>query len=196
LKKIVCVIAVLFLLTGCSAGNGVGFSALQSNSTSPDVVELSVATPDPAVTPTQEPTPTATPTAAPTPTSSPTPRLYGQLSTLPLKESIDALINLGADITNIVEYDEAAAASSATGKLPAYTQRVDFTLNGKVDCVAEVYATVDDATARAEYYVRVSETAAIGAYVYRLDMAVFRVKETATLEEAEAFNQLLVQVNQ
>ena len=194
MKKIVCVIAVLFLLTGCSAGNGVGFSAQQPNSTStsPDVVEMSVATPGPAVTPTQEPTPIPTPD----PTPSPTPRLYGQLSTLTLKESIDALINLGADITNIVEYDEAAAASSATGKLPAYTQRIDFTLNGKVDCVAEVYATVDDATARADYYVRVSETAAIGAYVYRYDMAVFRVKETATLEEADAFNQLLVQVNQ
>jgi hypothetical protein len=113
-----------------------------------------------------------------------------------LKESIDELISLGADITNVVEYDEAAAASSALGKLPAYTQRIDFTLNGTVDCIAEVYATVDDATARADYYARISETAAIGAYVYRYDMAVFRIKETATLEEADVFNQLLVQVNQ
>ena len=192
MKKIVCVIAVLFLLTGCSAGNGAGFSALQANSPSPDVVEVSVATPDPAAT-TATPVATPTPTLAPTP--SPTPRLYGQLSTLTLKESIDALINLGADITNIVEYDEAAAANSAMGKLAPYTQRIDFTLNGKVDCVAEVYATVEDATARGDYYARISETAAIGAYVYRYDMAVFRVKETATLEEADAFNQLLVQVN-
>lgn len=190
MKKIVCIIAVMFLLVGCSNGNGVGFSALQSNSPTPDVVEVTDVTQTSAITPTQVPTPTLTPTP------SPTPRLYGRLSTMTLKESIDELISLGADITNVVEYDEAAAASSALGKLPAYTQRIDFTLNGTVDCIAEVYATVDDATARADYYARISETAAIGAYVYRYDMAVFRIKETATLEEADVFNQLLVQVNQ
>lgn len=188
LKKIICVIAVMLLLAGCSNGNPIGFSALQSNSSSPGVVELSDVTPTPFITPTQAPTPTPTP--------SPTPRLYGRLSTMTLKESIDELISLGADITNVVEYDETAVANSALGKLSAYTQRIDFTLNGKVDCVAEAYANVDDATARAEYYSRISETAPIGAYVYRYDMVVFRIKQTATLVEAEAFSQLLVQVNQ
>jgi len=188
LKKIICIIAVMFLLVGCSDGNAVGFSALQSNSSSPDVVELSDVTPTPVITPTPVPTPTPTP--------SPTPRLYGRLSMMTLKESIDALISLGADITNVVEYDEAAAASSAMGKLPAYTQRIDFTLNGKVDCIAEVYENVDAATARTDYYSRISETATIGAYVYQYDMAVIRIKQTASLEEAETFNQLLLQVNQ
>ena len=188
MKKLIGILAVMLLLTGCSAENGIGFSALKANSPSPEVVEVESFTPTPVVTPVQTPTPSPTP--------SPTPRLYGRLSTMPLKESTDELIKLGADITNIVEYDEAAAAKSALGKLEPYTQRIDFTLNGKVDCVAEVYATVEDATARGDYYARISETAAIGAYVYRYDMAVFRVKETATLEEADAFNQLLVQVNQ
>ena len=188
LKKIICILAVMLLLVGCSSGNAIGFSALQSNSSSPDVVELSDVTPTPVITP--------SPVLTPIPTPSPTPRLYGRLSTMTLKESIDGLISLGADITNIVEYDEAAAASSALGKLPAYTQRIDFTLNGNVDCIAEVYASVDDATARTDYYSRISETASVGAYVYQYDMAVFRIKQTATLEEAEAFHQLLVQFNQ
>ena len=188
MKKIICVIAVMFLLVGCSNGNSIGFSALQSNSPSPGVDETSDVTPTAVITPTPVPTPTSTP--------SPTPRLYGRLSTMTLKESIDELISLRADITNVVEYDEVAAANSALGKLPAYTQRIDFTLNGKVDCVAEAYASVDDATARANYYSRISETAPIGAYVYRYDMVVFRIKQTATFEEAEAFSQLLVQVNQ
>ena len=118
------------------------------------------------------------------------------VSTMTLKESTDELIKLGADITNIVEYDEAAAAKSASGKLEAYTQRIDFTLNGKHDCIAEAFASVDAATARAEYYSRISETATIGAYVYRHDLVVYRIKETASLEEAEAFNQLLTQVDQ
>lgn len=178
----------MLLLVGCSSGNAVGFGVLQSSSPSPDVVEVSNVTQAPVITPTQAPTPTPTP--------SPTPRLYGRLSTMTLKESINELIGLGADITNVVEYDEAAAASSALGKLPAYTQRIDFTLNGKVDCIAEVYSDVDAATARADYYSRISATASIGAYVYQYDMAIFRVKQTATLEEAEALNQLLVQVNQ
>ena len=178
----------MLFLTGCTAENGIGFSALKSNSPSPDVVEVESFTPTPEVTPVQ------TPTASPTP--SPTPRLYGRLSTMTLKESVDELITLGADITNIVEYDEAAAAKSAMGKLAAYTQRIDFTLNGKHDCIVEAYADVDAATARAEYYSRISETATIGAYVYRHDMVVYRIKETATLEEAEAFNKLLTQVDQ
>ena len=188
MKKIVCIIAVMLFLTGCTAENGIGFSALKSNSPSPDFVEVESFTPTPEVTPVQ------TPTASPTP--SPTPRLYGRLSTMTLKESVDELITLGADITNIVEYDEAAAAKSAMGKLAAYTQRIDFTLNGKHDCIVEAYADVDAATARAEYYSRISETATIGAYVYRHDMVVYRIKETATLEEAEAFNKLLTQVDQ
>ena len=178
----------MLFLTGCTAENGIGFSALKSNSPSPDVVEVESFTPTPEVTPVQ------TPTASPTP--SPTPRLYGRLSTMTLKESTDELIKLGADITNIVEYDEAAAAKSAMGKLAAYAQRIDFTLNGKHDCIVEAYADVDAATARAEYYSRISETATIGAYVYRHDMVVYRIKETATLEEAEAFNKLLTQVDQ
>lgn len=188
MKKIICIAAVLLLLTGCATENSVGFGALESNSPSPEVVEVTSISPTPGDTATPVPTPTATP--------SPTPRLYGQLSTLTLKESIDALVALGADISDIVEYDETAVANSALGKLEAYTQRIDFKLNGTVDCVAETYASVDAATARADYYSRISETAAIGAYVYRFDMTVFRIKETATLEEAEAFNQFLMQVDQ
>ena len=188
MKKLICIFAVMLLLTGCSAVNGVGFNAQTSGSPSPDVVEVESFTPTPEVTPVPTPEPTATP--------SPTPRLYGRLSTMTLKESTDELIKLGADITNIVEYDEAAAAKSASGKLEAYTQRIDFTLNGAFDCVAEAYASTDAATARADYYNRISETAAIGAYVYQFDMTVIRVKKTATPEEAEAFHQLLVQVDQ
>lgn len=188
MKKLICIFAVMLLLTGCSAVNGVGFNAQTSGSPSPDVVEVESFTPTPEVTPVPTPEPTATP--------SPTPRLYGRLSTMTLKESIDELIGLGADITNIVEYDEAAAAKSGLGKLAPYTQRIDFTLNGKHDCVVEAYADVEAATARAEYYARISETATIGAYIYRHDMVVFRIKETATLDEAEAFNQLLTQVDQ
>lgn len=188
MKKIVCIIAVALLLTGCSAGNTVGFGASLSGTPSPEVVEVDSVSTTPEITPTPVPTPTVTPT--------PTPRLYGRLSTITLKESIDELISLGADITNVVEYDETAVANSALGKLEAYTQRIDFTLNGTVDCVAETYASVDAAKARADYYSRISETATIGAYVYRFDMTIFRIKETATLEEAEAFNQFLVQVNQ
>ena len=188
MKKLIGILAVMLLLTGCSAENGIGFSALKANSPSPEVVEVESFTPTPVVTPVQTPTPSPTP--------SPTPRLYGRLSTMPLKESTDELIKLGADITNIVEYDEAAAAKSALGKLEPYTQRIDFTLNGKYDCIVEAYASVDAATARAEYYSRISETATIGAYVYRHDMVVYRIKETASLEEAEAFNKLLTQVDQ
>jgi hypothetical protein len=188
LKKIICIIAVTLLLTGCSAGNGIGFNALKANSPTPEIVEIESITPTPEITPVQTPTPSPTP--------SPTPRLYGRLSTMTLKESIDELIKLGADITNIVEYDEAAAAKSAAGKLEAYTQRIDFTLNGKHDCIVEAFASVDAATARADYYSRISDTAAIGCYVYRHDMVVFRIKATATLEEAEAFNTLLTQVDQ
>jgi hypothetical protein len=187
LKKIVCIIAVMLLLTGCSAGNGVGISA-QKASPSPEIIEIDSITPTPVITP--------VPTPSPSPTPSPTPRLYGRLSTMTLKESIDELVKTGADISNIVEYDEASAAKSASGKLEAYTQRIDFTLNGKIDCVAETYGSVDAATARTEYYTRVSETAAIGAYIYQFDMTVIRVKKTATPEEAEAFNNLLTQVNQ
>ena len=178
----------MLLLTGCSAQNGIGFSALKANSPSPEVVEVESFTPAPVVTPVQTPTPNPTP--------SPTPRLYGRLSTIPLKDSTDELIKLGADITNIVEYDEADAANSASGKLEAYTQRIDFTLNGKQDCIIEAFASVDAATVRAEYYSRVSETAAVGCYVYRYDMVVLRIKDTATPEEAEAFNQLLTQADQ
>ena len=188
MKKLIGILAVMLLLTGCSAENGIGFSALKGNSPSPEVVKVESFTPTPEVTPVQTPTPSPTP--------SPTPRLYGRLSTLTLKESIDELVKLGADITNIVEYDEAAAAKSASGKLEAYTQRIDFTLNGKHDCIVEAYTSVEAATARAEYYSRISETAVIGCYVYRHDMVVFRIKETATLDEAEAFNKLLTQVDQ
>ncbi|MBA4348104.1 MAG: hypothetical protein C0413_04560 [Clostridiales bacterium] len=188
MKKIICILAVMLLLTGCAAGNGIGFDKLQSSSPAPEVVEMTSVTATPVVTFTPSPTPSATP--------SPTPRLYGRLSSMTLKESIDELISLGADITNIVEYDEAAAANSAMGKLEAYTQRIDFTLNGKVDCVAETYDSVDAATARADYYTRISETAAIGAYIYQFDMTVIRIKKTATPEEAEIFRQLLVQVDQ
>ncbi len=188
MKRIICIIAVALLLSGCTAGNSVGFGALQSGSPSPEVVEVDSVTTPPEITPTPIPTPTATP--------SPAPRLYGRLSTMTLKESIDELIGLGADITNVVEYDEAAVANSAQGKLEAYTQRIDFTLNGKVDCVVETYASVDAATARADYYSRISKTAAIGAYVYQFDMTVFRIKMTASLEEAESFKQFLVQVDQ
>lgn len=187
MKKIICSIAVLLLLTGCASENGVGFGA-QQTTPSPEVVEVTSITATPEVTLTPAPTPTATP--------SPTPRLYGRLSSMTLKEDIDELIKAGADITNIVEYDAAAVANSATGKLEAYTQRIDFTLNGAFDCVAEAYASTDAATARADYYNRISETAAIGAYVYQFDMTVIRVKKTATPEEAEAFHQLLVQVDQ
>ena len=178
----------MLLLTGCSANNGIGFGAQKASSPSPEVVEIE------SITATPEITPVPTPTASPTP--SPTPRLYGRLSTMTLKESIDELTKLGADITNIVEYDEAAAAKSASGKLEAFTQRIDFTLNGKQDCIMEAFASADAATVRAEYYSRVSETAAIGCYVYRYDMVVLRIKDTATPEEAEAFNQLLTQVDQ
>ena len=188
MKKLIGILAVMLLLTGCSAENGIGFSAAKANSPTPEIVEIESFTPTPEVTPVQTPTPSPTP--------SPTPRLYGRLSTMTLKESTDELIKLGADITNIVEYDEAAAAKSASGKLEAYTQRIDFTLNGKHDCIAEAFASVDAATARAEYYSRISETATIGAYVYRHDLVVYRIKETASLEEAEAFNQLLTQVDQ
>lgn len=189
MKKIICALAVLFLLSGCAPQNAVGFGTSSSISPSPDAIVMSNITPTPGITLTPSPTPEATP--------SPTPRLYGRLSTLSLKESIDELISLGADISNVIEYDDAAVASSALGKLEAYTQRIDFTLNGKADCVAETYATVDAATARAEYYSRISDTAGVvGAYVYRFDMTVIRIKETASLAEAEAFNELLIQVNQ
>ena len=188
MKKLIGILAAMLLLTGCSAENGIGFSAVKANSPTPEIVEVESFTPTPEVTPVQTPTPSPTP--------SPTPRLYGRLSTMTLKESTDELIKLGADITNIVEYDEAAAAKSASGKLEAYTQRIDFTLNGKHDCIVEAFASVDAATARAEYYSRISETATIGAYVYRHDLVVYRIKETASLEEAEAFNQLLTQVDQ
>lgn len=188
MKKIICILAAILLLTGCAEGTGVGIGSLQSNSPTPEVVEMTSITEAPTATPAPTPTPTAEPT--------PTPRLYGRLSSLTLKESIDELVGFGADISNIVEYDEAAAASSALGKLEPYTQRVDFTLNGSIDCVAEIYGSVDAATARADYYTRISETAAIGAYVYQFDMAVIRVKKTATPDEAEAFRQLLVQVDQ
>ena len=187
MKKIICIIAVALLLTGCATENGVGFGTQQSTPT-PEVVEMTTVTETPVVTLTPSPTPVATP--------SPTPRLYGRLSSMTLQESIDELVGLGTDITNVVAYDEAAAANSASGKLEAYTQRIDFTLNGTIDCVAEMYGSVDAATARAEYYTRISETAAIGAYVYQFDMAVIRIKKTATPEEAEAFHQLLVQVDQ
>ena len=188
LKKIVCIVAAMLLLTGCSASNGIGFSAQKETSPSPEVVEIE------SISPTPEITPVLTPSPSPTP--SPTPRLYGRLSTMTLKESIDELIKLGADITNIVEYDEAAAAESASGKLEAFTQRIDFTLNGKYDCIAEAFASVDAATVRAEYYSRISDTAAVGCYVYRHDLVVVRIKDTAKLEEAEAFNALLTQVDQ
>jgi len=188
MKKIICILAVMLLLTGCAAENGISFGALQSNSPTPEVVEMTTVTETPVATLTPSPTPVATP--------SPTPRLYGRLSSMTLQESIDELISLGADISNIVAYDEAAVANSASGKLEAYTQRTDFTLNGKIDCIAETYGSVDAATARTEYYTRISETASIGAYIYQFDMTVFRVKKTATPEEAEAFHQLLVQVDQ
>jgi len=188
MKKIICILAVMLLLTGCAAENGIGFGALQSNSPTPEVVEMTTVTETPVATLTPSPTPVATP--------SPTPRLYGRLSSMTLQESIDELISLGADISNIVAYDEAAVANSASGKLEAYTQRTDFTLNGQIDCIAETYGSVDAATARTEYYTRISETAAIGAYIYQFDMTVIRVKKTATPEEAEAFHQLLVQVDQ
>ena len=188
MKKLIGILAAMLLLTGCSAQNGIGFSATKANSPSPEIVEVESYSPTPAITPVQ------TPTASPTP--SPTPRLYGRLSTMPLKDSIDEVIKLGADITNIVEYDEAAAAKSASGKLEAYTQRIDFTLNGKHDCIVEAYASVEAATARAEYYSRISETASIGAYVYRHDLVVYLIKETASLDEAEAFDKLLMQVDQ
>jgi len=188
MKRIICILAVLLLLTGCAAENGIGFGTSQSASPTPEVVEMTTVTATPVVT--------LTPAPTPSPTPSPTPRLYGRLSSMTLQESIDELISLGADITNIVAYDEAAAANSASGKLEAYTQRIDFTLNGKIDCVAETYGSVDAATARTEYYTRISETAAIGAYIYQFDMTVVRIKKTATPEEAEAFHQLLVQVDQ
>ena len=138
MKKLIGILAVMLLLTGCSAENGIGFSAVKANSPTPEIVEVESFTPTPEVTPVQTPTPSPTP--------SPTPRLYGRLSTMTLKESTDELIKLGADITNIVEYDEAAAAKSASGKLKAYTQRIDFTLNGKHDCIVEAFASVDAAT--------------------------------------------------
>lgn len=188
MKKIVCIIAAMLLLTGCSAGSGIGFGAQSESTPSPEVVEIESISPTPEITPVQTP--------SPSPTPSPTPRLYGRLSTMTLKESIDELIGLGADITNIVEYDEAAAANSAIGKLEAYTQRIDFTLNGSQDCIVEAFASVDAAIARADYYSRISDTAAIGCYVYRHDMVVLRIKDTASLLEAEAFNTLLTQVDQ
>ena len=188
MKKIVSILAVMLLLTGCSANNGIGFGAQSATSPSPEIVEIE------SISPTPEITPVLTPSPSPTP--SPTPRLYGRLSTMTLKESIDELIKLGADITNIVEYDETAATNSSSGKLEPYTQRIDFTLNGAYDCIVEAFASVDAATVRAEYYSRVSETAAVGCYVYRHDLVVYRIKDTAKLEEAEAFNALLTQVDQ
>ena len=187
MKKIVSILAVMLLLTGCSANNGIGFGAQSATSPSPEIVEIE------SISPTPEITPVLTPSPSPTP--SPTPRLYGRLSTMTLKESIDELIKLGADITNIVEYDETAASNSSSGKLEPYTQRIDFTLNGAYDCIVEAFASVDAATVRAEYYSRVSETAAVGCYVYRHDLVVYRIKDTAKLEEAEAFNALLTQIN-
>ncbi len=190
MKKIICIVAVLLLLVGCAPQGGTEPVTIQTDDPSPDaVIEVSDETPTPEVTPAPTPEPTATP--------SPTPRLYGRLSTLTLNEVIDELITLGADITNVVEYDETSAANSAYGSLEAYTQRVDFTLNGAYDCIAEAFASVDAATARADYYARISTDASIiGCYVYQYDLTVFRIKETAPLADAEAFVQLLLQVNQ
>ena len=190
MKKIICIVAVLLLLAGCAPQGGTEPVTIQTDDPSPDaVIEVSDETPTPEVTPAPTPEPTATP--------SPTPRLYGRLSTLTLNEVVDELITLGADITNVVEYDETSAANSAYGSLEAYTQRVDFTLNGAYDCIAEAFASVDAATARADYYARISTDASIiGCYVYQYDLTVFRIKETAPLADAEAFVQLLLQVNQ
>ncbi|MEZ4508659.1 MAG: hypothetical protein R2881_03120 [Eubacteriales bacterium] len=103
------------------------------------------------------PEPTATPVPTPTPgleVPTPTPRLYGRLSSLTLMEAIDELVSYGADITDVVEYDEAAAVL-AVGKL-IRTRSVDFTLNGSIDCVAETYDNIVAATARAQNTIRAS----------------------------------------
>ncbi len=190
MKKVICILAVLLFLTGCAAQDAADTDTSQTDGSSADaVVEVSKITPTPFETPAPTPEPTATP--------SPTPRLYGRLSTLTLKEGIDELIALGTDITDIVEYDEASVANSSFGSLEAYTQRIDFMLNGKYDCIAEAYESVDAATARADYYARISTGASIiGCYVYQYDLTVFRIKETAPLADTEAFAQLLAQVNQ
>ena len=100
MKKIICILAVMLLLTGCAAGDGVGIGSLQSNSPTPEVVEMTSVTPEPTATPVPTPTPTEVPT--------PTPRLFGRLSSLTLMEAIDELVSYGADISDVVEYDEAS----------------------------------------------------------------------------------------
>ena len=106
--------------------------------------------------------------------------------------AVNELIENGVDITNVVEYNEETDPNELLGQPNGYTQKVNFTFNGKYEGTVEVFANIDDATARAEYIEKISASApVIGYYVYQRDLAVFRLELSVAQSDAEAFEAVL-----
>ncbi|HRX58745.1 MAG TPA: hypothetical protein P5075_08235 [Eubacteriales bacterium] len=158
-------------------------SITKSDSDKNNPISASFNSPEPRVTSAVE---TAAPQAAPTPYPS---------SRLPASSAMNAvneLIENGVDITNVIEYDEETDPNGQIGQPNGYTQKVNFTFNGEYEGTVEVFANIDDATARAEYIEKISAAAPIiGYYVYQRDLAVFRLELSVAPSDAEAFESAL-----
>jgi|GEM_PF-879186 len=158
-------------------------SITKSDSGRNNPIAASFHSPEPRVT-------SAVETAAPEPV--PTPSPSSRLPASSAMNAVNELIENGADITNAIEYDEETDPDELLGQPNSYTQKVNFTFNGKYEGTVEVFANIDDAAARAEYIETISASApSIGYYVYQRDLAVFRLELSVTPSDAEAFEAAL-----
>jgi hypothetical protein len=173
-------VIVIFLLSGCASIDTTSIEQAAYKEGYAAGFSDGVA----SVTPTPAPTPTPIPT--------PTPYPYGRLSTLTAMAAVNELIDHGADITNIIEYDENTDPNEQLGRPNCYTQKVNFTFNGKYEGTVEIFEDIEDATARAEYIETISASApAIGYYVFQHDLAVFRLELNVLPSDADAFDSIL-----
>jgi len=181
MKKIIAItIIAALLLCGCASvdTDAIEQAAYQEGYDAGFVDGVASVTPTPVPTPTPEPTPTPYP--------------YGRLSTISAMDAVNELIENGVDITKIIEYDEETDPNGQIGQPNGYTQKVNFTFNGKYEGTVEVFENIDDATARAEYIEAISASApVIGYYVYQRDLAVFRLELSVAQSDAEAFEAVL-----
>jgi len=106
--------------------------------------------------------------------------------------SVKELISRGADITEIIEYNEDTDPNELLGRPHGYTEKVNFTFNGRYEGTVEVFQDEADATSRATYIETISaQLPAIGYYVYQHGSFVFRLEYKVKPSDAEAFAMLL-----
>lgn len=106
--------------------------------------------------------------------------------------SVKELISMGADITEIIEYNEDTDPNELLGRPHGYAEKVNFTFNGKYTGTVEIFKNEADATSRATYIETISaQLPSIGYYIYQHGSFVFRLEYKVKPSDAEAFAMLL-----